>query len=245
MAIFNTNTGGIIFENKMPNVENVDPRSFLKTFHMRAILPIYVRWMDCIFGGMVKHLFPQIREFADLDAENIIVKAENMALPPEIYSILDNDLRKKDQIKLLRNLTISKEQLGGIFLQAGKRDYKLSTYHFEIKPKHIKDLPSYVFCNNKGEMIKSDDTELSDDELKAYLNAKYYIVVRILDNGKHWHCFFQTKRGVIGNEPGDYGSKPHIHYFSDSFGLSKKHFISRIKNNGKVPASPVHILITD
>lgn len=243
MAIFNTNTGDIIFENKMPDVENVDPRSFLKTFHMKSILPIYVRWMDCIFGDMVKHLFSQIREFADRDVEKIIVKTENIVLPPEIYSILDKDLKKKDQMKMLRGLTLSIEQLGGIFLQAGKRGYKLSTYQFEIKPKRIKDLPSYVFLNNKGELIKSDDTELSDNELKTYLDAKYYTNVRILDNGKHWHCFFQTKRGVMGNEPGDYGSKPHIHYFSDSFGVSKKYFIDRIEG-GRLPASPVHILLT-
>ena len=244
MAIFETNTGDLVFENKVPDVENVDPRSFLKAFHMKSILPIYVRCMDCIFGGMVKHLFPQIREFADRDAEKIIVKAENMVLPQEIYSILDKDMKKKDQIKFLRGLTLSVEQLGGIFLQAGKRGYKLSTYHHVIKPKHIEDLPSYVFLNNKGEVIKSDDTEMSDNELKTYLDAKYFIVVRILDNGKHWHCFFQTKRGVKGNEPGDNGSKPHMHYFSDSFGVSKNFFIERI-GRGKLPSSPVHIFIAD
>ena len=48
--------------------------------------------------------------------------------------------------------------------------------------------------------------------------------------------------GFKESESGNYGSKPHIHYFSDSSGVSKDYFISRIKS-GRVPVSPVHILL--
>lgn len=60
MSIIRTNIDGFIFENKRLDVENVDLISFLKALHMKSILPIYVRWMDCILGDMAKHVFPQI-----------------------------------------------------------------------------------------------------------------------------------------------------------------------------------------
>ncbi len=67
MVIFKTNADDLIFENKMLDVENVGPKSILKAFHMKSILPIYVRCLDCIFGSQAKHIFPQISNHNEFD----------------------------------------------------------------------------------------------------------------------------------------------------------------------------------
>lgn len=52
------------------------------------------------------------------------------------------------------------------------------------------------------------------------------------------------KGGVLGNEPGEYGSKSHIHYISDSFSISLEDVIKGFKA-GICPHSKVHITLDE
>lgn len=80
--------------------------------------------------------------------------------------------------------------------------------------------------------------------MKEIVMTSQFVLARILNNGVHWHCFFQTKRGVSGKEPGEFGSKSHIHYISDSFGISLDDIIKGFKG-GYCPHSKVHIILND
>lgn len=80
--------------------------------------------------------------------------------------------------------------------------------------------------------------------MKEIITFSQFVLARILNNGKHWHCFYQTRRGLLGNEPGEYGSKSHIHYISDSFSISLKDVIKGFKA-GICPHSKVHITLDE
>ena len=93
-----------------------------------------------------------------------------------------------------------------------------------------------------GDLDTYGTTSLSEGQLRDLVIRSKFIVGRILDNGKNWHCFYQTKSGVQGKESGNLGSQPHIHYISDSFGISREDFAKALKG-GHVPTSEVHILL--
>lgn len=234
----------IIINEMESEIENVEPISYLKTFHIRSIMPVYVHLIEKLFGFCPQSWFTHIKSVAEEIAENKIKELKEMALPSQIYEILERNLYKREQIKRLKNITISPLQLGAIIIQAGMRGYKLSNYCFKGKPKKFTEdeLPSFIFLKDDGNLDTYGSTSLTDGQLREYVANSKFILARLLDYGEHWHCFYQTKRGIQGKEGGNWGSKPHIHYISDSFGVSREDFIKALKG-GEVPSSEVHILL--
>lgn len=231
--------------NKMEEVENVDAKVFLSSFLMRSRLPLIIRLIERSVGFCPEKYFPELCCEAKRLAETDIERFEGVALPNELYHILDENLYKREQITLLKGLQMSAEQLGGLFIQACERGYKFSNYIYEGKPISYKEkeLPSFIYLRDDGNIESYGDTELTEGQLKDYVIQSHFIIARILDNDKHWHCFYQTSLGVQGKEPGIYGSKPHLHYISDSFGIEKGDFIKGLRG-GNVHSSKVHILLT-
>ena len=247
MALINiSNKNFSIIINEMESeIENVEPISYLKTFHTLSILPVYIHLTEKLFGFCPKSWFTHIKSVAEEIAENNIKELKEMVLPSQIYEILEKNLYKREQIKRLKHITVSPLQLGAIIIQAGMRDYKLSNYCFKGKPKKFTEdeLPSFIFLKDDGNLDTYGSTSLTDGQLREYVANSKFILARLLDNGKHWHCFYQTKSGIEGKENGDLGSQPHAHYISDSFGISREDFVKALKG-GKVPSSEVHILLT-
>lgn len=232
--------------NQMDDVENGDVRTVLKTFHVRSITPVMVRFFEAKLGWLPFELFAGIHRKANEMTEALLTEIENKPLPTQIIQLLENNLKKKEQVSLLKGVTLKKEQLGTMFLQAGKRGYKFSSYHFEGKPKQFdeKELPSFVYLRDNGDVEFGGETNLTKGQMKDLVLSSDFLVSRILDNGKHWHCFFQNAKSLQGKEGGKYGSQPHLHYISDSFGISKEDLVKSLKN-GSYPHTPVHILLTE
>lgn len=233
-----------VIVNEMAEVENVNARNYLKSFRMRSILPIYVHIMEHVLGFCPKFLYSTLSSEADDQAEKEMKECEEMVLPHQLYTILKKDLDKKEQIRLLKGTQLTALQLGGLYIQAGRMGYEFSNYIFKGKPKDFaeKELPSFIHLKDDGEIKKYGKTTLSDGQLKNHVTSSTFIIARILDNGKHWFCLYQTKSGVLGNENGKYGSMPHIHFLSDSFGISRDDLVLAIKG-GRAPSSKVHILL--
>ena len=149
-----------------------------------------------------------------------------------------------EKISLLKGVTISQEQLGTIFLYASDIGYKFSQYRFSDKPKKYigADLPSFIHLKDDGTIEHYGETSLTDGQMKEIVIVSGFVLARILNNGTHWHCFYQNKNGVSGKESGQYGSKSHIHYISDSFGISLDEIIKGFKG-GICPHSKVHIVL--
>ena len=229
----------------MEEVENVDAKVFFSTLFMRSRLPLMIHLIEKYIGFCPEKWFPEICSEAKRLARIDIERFESVALPDEIYHILDENLYKREQIALLKGLQLSAEQLGGLYIQASDRGYKFSNYIYEGRPKSYleKELPSFIYLRDDGIIESYGDTELTKGQLKDYIIQSHFIVARILDNDKHWHCFYQTSSGVQGKEPGKFGSKPHLHYISDSFGIDKGDFIKGLRG-GNVHPSKVHILLT-
>lgn len=243
-TIRNKNISVII--NEMEEVENVDARSFLKSHYVRSILPIYIRLIEHIRGFCPKSWYYPVIEEAKAIAEERMRVLDSIEIPHQVSKLLDSNLFKKEQIKLLKGISLSIDQLGGLFVQAGSHGYKFCNYHYKGIPKEYreKDLPTYIYLKDDGNLDTYGVTTLSEGQLKDLVIRSKSIVARILDDGKNWHCFYQTKSGVLGKENGDWGSRPHIHYISDSFGVSREDFVKALKG-GHAPSSEVHILLTD
>lgn len=228
--------------NEMGEMENVDARSFIKSYYVRAILPVYIRLIEHVRGFCPQSWFSQIVKETNDIVEKRMKVLDSIEIPHQVNKLLESILFKKEQIKLLKSLSLSADQLGGVFVQAGLLGYQFSNYRFNGIPKEYKekDLPTFIYLKDDGNLDSYGSTSLSDGELRDLVIRSKFIVARILDDGKNWHCFYQTKSGVLGKEPGKLGAHPHIHYISDSFGVSRDDFIKALKG-GRVPSSEVHI----
>lgn len=231
----------IISSNVMEDVERVKPRDFLKTFHIRSITPVL---LIKTLLEQKKHLKAYVLSEANKIAEEQMIELEKMELPQQIHMVLDNDLSKKEQISLLKNISITKKQLGALFIQAGAKGYLFSNYQFEGLPKEYdeSELPSLIFLKEDGNVQSYGKHKLSDGQLKDIVIRSRKIIARLLDKDNHWHCFYQTSSGIQGEEHGEFGSQPHIHYISDAFGVAREDLISAIKG-GNAICSKIHILL--
>ena len=233
MANFEFKKGrSTIVGNQMDDVENADARTVLKTFHVRSITPAMVRFFEAKLGWLPFNLFAGINRQANEMTEALLTEIENKPLPPQIIQLLEQDLKKKEQVSLLKGVSLNKEQIGTLFLQAGKRGYKFSSYRFEGKPKQFdeKELPSFIYLRDNGDVEFGGETNLTKGQMKDLVLSSDFLVSRILDNGKHWHCFFQNAKSLQGKEGGKFGSQPHLHYISDSFGIAKEDLVKSVKS---------------
>ena len=247
MGVFNIKEKdfSVIINEMDKQIENVDPISYLKTYHIHSILPTLIHLIENIIGFCTQSWFTNIKSVAEEIAERQIIEAKEMVLPPQLYEIFDRCLFKHEQVKLLHGLEITPLQLGGLIIQAGIRGYRFSNYCFRGIPKEYKekDLPTFIYLKDDGNLDTYGYTTLSNGQLRDLVKRSKFIIARILEKDDQWHCFYQTKSGVQGKEKGDYGSRPHIHYISDSFGTSKEDFIKALKG-GRVPSTKIHILLS-
>lgn len=243
MGLFTiTNKNTFVIANEMDDVENVDVRAFFKIYYVRSVLPAYIRLIEKTRFFCPKSWYSQVIEEANAIVEERLKVLDGIELPHQLTKLLESNLFKKEQTKLLKGVSVSADQLGGLFVQAGSLGYKFSNYRFKGIPKEYseKDLPTFIYLKDDGNLDTYGSTSLSEGQLKDLVIRSKFIVARILDDGKKWHCFYQTKSGVQGKEPGKLGAHPHIHYISDSFGVSRDDFIKALKG-GRVPSSEVHI----
>ena len=171
---------------------------------------------------------------------------EKVALPEEIFTLLKNDLKKKEQEKIWKGISLDINQLGAFFLLGEKLGYKFSSYRFEGIPKNLKkeDLPNFAYVDDNDVLHKVGGESLSEGQLRALINESKVIYVQMLDNGIQWHAFIRTFQGLKGKEPGIQGSVPHIHYYSNKNGTSKADFVDMIKK-GNYPTAKVHVPLID
>lgn len=242
--IIKTDKMDYIIANIMDDIENVDVKETLIEFHSKSIYPTL---KAIIINSQLNDTYKNpifIHLLATKIAEERINKTASLDLPKEIKQLFQNGLSKKEQISLLKGVTISIEQLGTIFLYANDNGYKFSQYRFADKPKKYKgsDLPSFIHLKDDDTIEHYGETSLTDGQMKEIVLVSGFVLARILNNGKHWHCFYQNKKGLQGKEHGKFGSQSHIHYISDSFGISLDDAIKGFKS-GICPHSKVHILI--
>ena len=137
--IYKTADGQTIIANTMNDVTNVSFKENILKFHSYSIAPIIYRLAFSEFAflpvkSIAKIVSRQSLEFAKKQLEGL----EKVVLPDKIFTLLKNDLKKKEQEKIWRGLSLDISQLGAIFLHGEELGYKFSSYRFEGTPKNFK-----------------------------------------------------------------------------------------------------------
>lgn len=139
--------------------------------------------------------------------------------------------KKKEQIRLLKNLSISHKELTSfIFNSFLNYGYLYSFYTVEHLQNGLEKSEMPKLLNIEGNKIKiSGNTKLSDGQLKQAINHRKVIISKFIENGDKWHCFFYTFNSLKGAENWKEG-KPHLHYISYTFGLTRKEVLTELKS---------------
>lgn len=224
-----------LFANSMDEVENVGFRDYMVTFHAKSIYSVLQKLVPPFLKKTVE------KKAIEIAIKNFESEATN-EIPAKLNKILDTPMTKKDQIKLLKGVQLFKNQLFALFALAETKGYSFSHYRYKGDPRSVRkeDLPLFINAKQDGPVEYFGDTPLTDGQMRQVVEQADVIIARILDNGEHWHCFLQTFKGLKGKEHGEHGSRPHIHYLSDSFGISRKELVDMI-HNGRYPKTPIHI----
>jgi hypothetical protein len=146
--------------------------------------------------------------------------------------------KRSKQEKLLKELCLDSDDLIPLFFLAWN-DYGYSFSNYTIK--HFKgvsanEMPKMAYIEENGELTVIGETLLKPEQIKKAIKDQHRLVARFLDNGETWHCFFQTMKGINGNEK---GCKSHIHYISSAFNISREDVLNQLKSEKyKLPRLP-------
>lgn len=230
--------------NICDNAEKVKFSKFAIDFYVKSVEPALLAVIEARLGPCrYPSVLQNIQKNAFSMAEELIEKLHHLNIPEGIKAILDGDnLKKKEQVSLLKGVSVTAEQLGAIFLYGEKKGFLFSNYRVEGEPKQFnpQDIPSFIRLLDDGGVDYTGKTPLTEGQLRSIVNQSNFIVARFLIKDSVWHCFVQDRHGIMGNEKGKMGSIPHLHYFSSAFGLDLDD-VKKAILNGFYPQTSVHI----
>jgi hypothetical protein len=166
-------------------------------------------------------------------------------VPKALISVLTAE-SKKDQVTLLKGVSINPDQLIAFIFKAWTdHKYSFSQYTAEFHSKNIKtgDLPTVVNIEG-GDVKKIGKTNLTDGQLKQAVEHRRVTISKFFDNGKDWHCLFITYNSIGGKESWKDG-QPHYHYISDKFGMTRDKVVAELKSRDYSLGSLPHIDLLD
>lgn len=236
-----------LFANEMDEVENVSYRDTMIKFHASSIAPVLKAYLDRDKKCRLPYNDDIVYRAASIIAEKTYENFTKCSFDSCFESLFKKELSKKEQIRLLKGVQLTEPQLSSLFNFAEECGYRFSHYKWQGDPKSVKEekLPSFMHMKDDGSIEYIGETTLTEGQMRTIITQADELIVRIFDNGSHWHCFLQTYKGLKGMESGVQGSRPHLHYLSDTFGISKADLVKMIKI-GRYPNTPVHIpLLSD
>lgn len=226
----------------MEDVENVSYRETMVKFHASSIAPVIKVMLEKDKNFNLPCNDEIINQVALMFAKQSYNELSKESVDGKLKNIFQKELNKKEKIRLLKGVQLTEPQLSSLFNFAEKCGYRFSHYKWQGDPKSVKEekLPSFMHMKDDGSIEYIGETTLTEGQMRTIINQADVLIVRIFDNGSHWHCFLQTYKGLKGMESGVQGSRPHLHYLSDSFGISKADLVKMIKI-GRYPNTPVNI----
>jgi hypothetical protein len=151
-----------------------------------------------------------------------LAEMRSVAVPNYLIDLLSAP-DKASQLRLLKNATITQDQLLAFILKAGELGYTYSKYQEKHLPNgtDATKFPHLFVQEEDGSITTVGRASASDGQMKQLLEQRKVIAATILDQGEDWHCFFATYRGLAGKE--NYkGGQPHLHYISSKWGSVKR-----------------------
>lgn len=244
--IFEENGKGVYTTFYSTDFEYVDPikyyaESFIRTntSMMRDIVffkkpPIPLNYIEYF-----------IRKEALKDWNNKFEEIYSTVIPSNLISLL-NSSSKKEQLKLLKNLTITPDILMAFIFKAwtdfGFSFSQYSSHHHSTGLDKGK-MPLLVEIKD-GKVRKVGETMLTDGQLKQAVEHRKVIVSKFFDNEKSWHCLFLTFDSLKGKESWKDG-QPHYHYISDKFGIPRAEVVKQLKSKNYKLGNLPHIALLD
>jgi len=238
-------SGGSYIMIPSPEVEKVNPIEYYSNYHIqksvflgRELLMLYK--IPLLDGFLDKFLFKTAKDEWNEQYKEIM----NVSIPNNLKEIL-NTKRKNEQLQLLRNMTITTEQLFAFIFHAWNEGFSFSQYKAEHHHKGVNedDLPAMI--NVEGDEIKTiGKTTLTKGEQKQVIENRKVIIAKFFDKEDEWHCFFVTYDSLKGKESWQ-GGQAHLHYISDKFGLKREEVVKQLKSGKYSLGSPPHINLTD
>lgn len=240
--IYDENGNGFTRVFSTDEVEKVNPLEYYRTYEVekRAISlrdllhaknPFLTSYLDDSF----------FMKQAEETLEGFFEKFEKTEVHQNFQKLLETP-RKKDQVDLMKGMSLNPDQLMSVIIFAHKKfGYLYSKYRFENLPNGLegKKLPKLFRLKEDGSIDKVGETELTDGELKNVIEQRKVIISHFLECGELWHCIFTTHNSIGGKENWKDG-QPHFHYISSGFGISKEKFIDSMRT-GKYKSTNVHI----
>lgn len=169
----------------------------------------------------------------------------NTEIPLSLKKILVAN-KKKDQVKLLRGLSLNSDELMAfIFYAWNKHGFAFSQYRAEHQRKGLAEgeLPTFAYIED-GIIDRIGESNLTDGELKQAIEQRTVVVSKFFDKDNEWHCFFSTYNSLKGEENWQNG-QPHFHYISNRFGIPRDKVVESLKSRYYTLGSLPHIKITD
>ena len=167
-------------------------------------------------------------------------KLKTIEIPESFIKVLATD-SKKDQIRLLKGASLTSEQLLAFLIKAGEENgYVYSQYRGEHLPKgfETKDLPTLAEVTEDGDVKIIGETPMTKGQVKHSIEKRHVAVSKFLDKDDRWHCLFLTYKS-LGGEENNKDGQPHLHYISNSWGLTREYVVGQLKSkNYQLPSLP-------
>ena len=244
--IYDENGQGFTRIFSMDKVEKVNPIEYYKTYEIEK----RATTLRDLLNVKNPFLTSQLNDnFFIRNAEETLVgffeEFEKTEVHKNFIELLKTT-RKKDQVRLLKGMTLNPDELMSfIFKSYSEFGFLYSKYLFENLPTGLvgKKLPKLFHLKEDGTIEKVGETELTDGELKNIIEHRKVIVSHFFELDDIWHCFFVTYNSLSGKENHKDG-QPHFHYISSGFGVSKEDFIESMRT-GNYRATSVHFDLLD
>lgn len=192
----------------MEDVENVSYRETMVKFHASSIAPAIKVMLEKDKNFNLPCNDEIINQVALMFAKQSYNELSKESVDGKLKNIFQKELNKKEKIRLLKGVQLTEPQLSSLFNFAEKCGYRFSHYKWQGDPKSVKEekLPSFMHMKDDGSIEYIGETTLIEGQMRTIINQADVLIVRIFDNGSHWHCFLQTYKGLKGMESGVQGS---------------------------------------
>ena len=164
----------------------------------------------------------------------------NRPCPDFLLGLFDTN-SKKQQEGLLRNQSMTPEDLMCWILQSGRKGGLFSQYSYDGGvPEELKGRTPIMIDSSISEQIKAiGATDLSDAALMHLVENQKRVIAQVVDlPDDRWYCFYRTHRGLAGRESGNHGQ--HMHFISSSYGLDRDKLVEGFKR-GDCPKNGFHV----
>lgn len=114
--VYKTDDGNTVIANMMNDVADVSFKEYILKFHSYSIAPVISKLVFNVFGFLPVDSIARIvsRQSFELAKEELL-NLKKVALPQEIKTLLNSDLKKKEQEKILKGISLDINQLGALF----------------------------------------------------------------------------------------------------------------------------------